>query len=267
MNDHVTTDIGQLPLHEYDLGAGVKVFSTMRHPGGFSKGNYSCFNINRYCGDNEQDIFLNRQLLCTTLGIPSHRLIMPHQTHGTVTRMVSAALPASSDDSYLEGVDAVMTNEEMLCIGVSTADCIPIIIYDPVRRVACAIHAGWRGTCARIACKSIEAMMTTYGCHCADMRCIIGPGISAAAFEVGDEVYDAFIQAQFDMDDIAFHTNKWHIDLKVCNKLQMMQMGIKEETIFDCGICTFSNNQRWFSARRQGISSGRIYTGIMMTKE
>ena len=114
MNDHVTTDIGQLPLHEYDLGAGVKVFSTMRHPGGFSKGNYSCFNINRYCGDNEQDIFLNRQLLCSTLGIPSHRLIMPHQTHGTVTRMVSAALPASSDDGYLEGVDAVMTNEEML---------------------------------------------------------------------------------------------------------------------------------------------------------
>ena len=256
-----------LNMNEYNLGTGVRAFSTMRNQGGFSKGSYSCFNINRYCGDNEEDISLNRQLLCSTLGISPSRLVMPHQTHGCETRMVTSALLAESDEDYLEGVDAVMTNEEMLCIGVSTADCIPIIVYDPVKRVACAIHAGWRGTCARIAAKAIEAMSASYGCNSSDMSCIIGPGISAAAFEVGDEVYAAFSQAQFDMDAIAFRSNKWHIDLKACNKLQLREMGIKEETIFDCGICTYSDNQRWFSARRQGISSGRIYTGIMMTKE
>lgn len=260
--------IGQLPLLDYDLGTGVRAFSTMRDKGGFSEGSYSCFNINRYCGDKEEAISLNRQLLSIhTLGISPDRIVMPHQTHGSETRMVTSALLSSSAADYLEGVDAVMTDEEMLCIGVSTADCIPILVYDPVKRTACAIHAGWRGTCSRIALKAVGAMMSAYGSHTTDIRCVIGPGISATAFEVGDEVYEVFSDAGFDMGSIAFHTNKWHIDLKACNKQQLMEMGIKEETIFDCGICTYSDNQRWFSARRQGILSGRIYTGIMITKE
>ena len=247
-------------LHFYDFGEGVTAFSTTRQ-GGYSSGNYGEFNINRYCGDTKEAIARNRELLCELLGIDDSRLLMPHQVHKTEI----VAVDETSQESQLEGVDALMTNVSGLCIGVSTADCIPVLLYDRVHRAVSAIHAGWRGTVKRIVEKTVAQMTAVYGSRPADMIAQIGPGIHIESFEVGDEVYNAFAAAGFAMESISRrYGEKWHIDLPECNRRQLLSTGIPEAQISVSPICTYQHPDLYFSARRLGINSGRIFTGIVM---
>lgn len=245
-------------LTYYNMGTGVTAFSTTRQ-GGCSTGNYAAFNINGYCGDDEVHIAANKVALCGLLGIDSNRLVMPHQVHDCVVRRIDGP-----QQGVIEGVDAVMTDVPQLCIGVSTADCIPVLLYDSTHRAVSAVHAGWRGTVLRIVQKAVEAMHDTYGTAPADLQAIIGPGISLDSFEVGDEVYDQFLSAGFDMQPISRRDAKWHIDLPMCNRLQLMEAGIPADHIQMTNICTYQQYDRYFSARRLGIQSGRIYTGILI---
>ena len=253
-------------LHFYDFGPEVKAFSTTRQ-GGCSEGNYGQFNINRYCGDSPEHIAQNRQALCQLLDIDDRHLLMPHQVHLTEVATIDADflhLTADERQQRLEGVDAVMTDMSGVCVGVSTADCIPILLYDAEKHAVCAIHAGWRGTVARIVEKAVKAMTATYGTNPSNLVAQIGPGISLDSFEVGDEVYDAFAQAGFNMQSISERREKWHINLPLCNKLQLMAMGVKPEQICMSDICTYKSHDTFFSARRLGINSGRIFTAILM---
>ena len=245
-------------LTYYNMGTGVTAFSTTRQ-GGCSTGNYAAFNINGYCGDDEVHIAANKVALCSLLGIDSNRLVMPHQVHDCVVRRIDGP-----QQGVIEGVDAVMTDVPQLCIGVSTADCIPVLLYDSTHRAVSAVHAGWRGTVLRIVQKAVEAMRDTYGTAPADLQAVIGPGISLDSFEVGDEVYDQFLSAGFDMQPISRRDAKWHIDLPMCNRLQLMEAGIPADHIQMTNICTYQQYDRYFSARRLGIQSGRIYTGILI---
>ena len=254
-------------LHLYDLGPGVTAFSSTRH-GGVGKGNYASFNINYYCGDQWENIEANRASLCQMLGIDEWHLVYPHQTHGDVVKTIDSqwmeALSPAEKRYSLDGVDAVMTNLSGVCIGVSTADCIPILLYDGTHHACCAVHAGWRGTVKRIVQKAVEAMASTYGTSPQQLKAVIGPGISLKSFEVGDEVYEQFAQAGFDMARIACKYEKWHIDLWECNKRQLMEVGVPETDIHVAGICTYIHHDDFFSARRLGINSGRIFSGIML---
>lgn len=245
-------------LTYYKMGAGVTAFSTTRQ-GGCSTGNYAAFNINGYCGDDEVHIAANKVALCGLLGIDSNRLVMPHQVHDCVVRRIDGP-----QQGVIEGVDAVMTDVPQLCIGVSTADCIPVLLYDSTHRAVSAVHAGWRGTVLRIVQKAVETMRDTYGTAPADLQAVIGPGISLDSFEVGDEVYNQFLSAGFDMQPISRRDAKWHIDLPMCNRLQLMEAGIPADHIQMTNICTYQQYDRYFSARRLGIQSGRIYTGILI---
>lgn len=253
------------PLLFYDFGPGVTAFSTSRH-GGVSMGNYGTFNVNAYCGDDVAAITRNRQLLCQWLHLGDERnLIIPHQTHGTAVCKVDETFLSLSEEARrerLEGVDAVMTDVPQVCIGVSTADCTPIIIFDEDHQAACAVHAGWRGTVARIVLKAVEAMGKAYGSRPKSMRAVIGPCISLRHFEVGQEVYDQFSDAGFPMDRIAVRYEKWHIDLQMCNWLQLQEAGV--QVISKSDICTYECVDDFFSARRMGINSGRIFTGVLM---
>ncbi len=247
-------------LHFYDFGEGVTAFSSTRQ-GGYSKGSYGEFNINRYCGDSLEAISSNRALLCQLLGIDDDRLLMPHQVHETEI----VAVDEMSKESQLEGVDALMTNIRGLCIGVSTADCIPVLLYDKMHRAVSAIHAGWRGTVKRIAEKAVAQMTAVYGSRPADMIAQIGPGIHVESFEVGDEVYEAFTTAGFTMETISRrYDEKWHIDLPECNRQQLLSTGIPNAQITVSPICTYQHPDLYFSARRLTINSGRIFTGIVM---
>lgn len=263
-------------LLDYDLGERITAFSSTRF-GGVSQGHYGEFNVNEYCGDSPEAIQENRRLLCEKLCIDPSRLVLPHQVHGTVVRQINKDFFLLSDvkqRQLLEGVDAVMTDVPQICIGVSTADCIPVIIYDTKHHAACAVHAGWRGTVRRIVRHAIEAMTVAYGSHPESLRAAIGPGISLEAFEVGDEVYQAFADAGFKMEQIARRfksrssnhnsQTKWHIDLWECNRQQLIYGGLAAGNIHVAGICTFNHYADYFSARRLGINSGRILTGVVL---
>ena len=245
-------------LTYYKMGAGVTAFSTTRQ-GGCSTGNYAAFNINGYCGDDIVHIAANKVALCSLLGIECDHLVMPHQVHDCVVRRIDGP-----QKETLEGVDAVMTNVSQLCIGVSTADCIPILLFDPVHRAVSAVHAGWRGTVLRIVEKAVEAMQESYDTEAADLQAVVGPGISLNSFEVGDEVYDQFQAAGFEMEAISRRDEKWHINLPECNRLQLVESGVLPSHIQMTNICTFQACDRFFSARRLGIQSGRIFTGILL---
>ena len=249
-------------LTYYDLGPSVTAFSTTRH-GGVSTGSYGTFNINGYCGDQPEAVAENRRLLAAALPVADVRhIILPHQVHDSVVKVIDEASLGRQD--LLEGVDALMTRQTGVCIGVSTADCIPIIIYDPLQHCAAAVHAGWRGTVNRIVEKTVGLMVTEFGSDSSELRAVIGPGISLKNFEVGQEVYDEFQSAGFPMERIAVKYAKWHIDLPLCNRLQLESAGVRAENIDEAGICTYDRVDDYFSARRLGIGSGRIYTGIVL---
>lgn len=253
-------------LLSYSLGDGVTAFSTTRH-GGAGTDAYAGFNINPFCGDAPEAVANNRRALCSLLAIDDNHLLMPHQTHGVESRIIGEdyfSLPTSVQKMILEGVDCIMTQCKGVCIGVSTADCIPLLMHDTKRHAICAVHAGWRGTVARIAQKAVVDMRMAFQTDPADIRIAIGPGISLDTFEVGDEVYKAFEQAAFDMKAISRRQEKWHIDLPLCNSLQLQSMGIPAENITLSNVCTYTQCDDFFSARRLSINSGRIYNGILL---
>ena len=262
-----------MKLLEYNMGTGARAFSTMRGEG---SGNYGGFNITDYCGDSPSHVTECRQDLCGMLGITDSNLILPHQTHGSTVLTIDNAfmqLGREEQKERLYGVDAVITSLPDICIGVSTADCIPLLLHDTRKGLIAAIHAGWRGTVARITHKCIDRLIDEHGCRPADIKAVIAPGISLDAFEVGDEVYNAFETAGFPMNSIARRYpaveggSKWHIDLWETNRIQLLECGIKEENIEIAGICTYSRHMEFFSARRLGIRSGRIFNGIIIEGE
>ncbi len=173
---------------------GIFCFSTTRH-GGYSTGEYASFNCNNYCGDVMENILKNRSLLCSLLPGTEKELVIPHQVHRAEVRVVDREFckqPESLRASLLEGVDALVTDVPGKCICVSTADCVPVMCFDTKQGVVAAIHAGWRGTVARIITETLQVMNRTYGTQGKDVVACIGPSISLEAFEVGDEVYTCF---------------------------------------------------------------------------
>ncbi|MBQ8520512.1 MAG: peptidoglycan editing factor PgeF [Bacteroides sp.] len=241
--------------------SNIFCFSTTRF-GGCSEGAYASFNCTHYCGDRMEHVAANKELLASLLSQRPEAVIIPRQTHGTNVRVITS--PAEGEG--LEDVDAVVTRLPGVCLCVSTADCIPILIYDRSRRIVAAVHAGWRGTVGRIVEKTLDVMHREFATEGKDVVACIGPGISLDAFEVGDEVYDAFREAGFDMERIARREEKWHIDLWEANRMQLLSQGVKEENIGVAGICTYREYETFFSARRLGIRSGRILSGIMLHK-
>lgn len=253
-------------LHFYPTTPEITAFSTTRH-GGVSTGNHGEFNINEYCGDTPEHTAANRKALADKLNVQECRIVMPHQTHGTSQRVIGTeffSLTENAQKTLLEGVDSILTNVPGVCIGVSTADCIPVLLHDAAHNAVAAVHAGWRGTAKSIVNTAVAEMRKAFNTRPEELTAIIGPGISLKNFEVGDEVYDAFLEAGMPMQSIACHHDKWHINLPLCNKMQLMAAGIKEESILMSGICTYDNAADYFSARRLGTKSGRIFSGIII---
>ena len=235
--------------------------------GGLSEGSYSSFNLGEYSGDIPENICKNRQHLAAILGISSDNLLLPCQTHEDKVLIVDSdfmSLPKILQNEQMKGVDAMITNQKNVCIGVTTADCVPLLIFDPVKNVLATIHAGWRGTVAKIVTKTIEQMVKAYTCNPNDLKVGIAPAISQNCFEVGDEVVTEFSDIGFLMDDISYRhpeTGKIHIDLCRANALLLTASGILSTNIEFSGMCTYSNPELFFSARRQTIKSGRMVTG------
>ena len=200
-------------------------------------------------------------------------VVQPHQVHGTVIKEVTDPLTTRDE---LEGVDALTTDVPGVAISVRTADCIPVLLYDPVHRAVAAVHDGWRGTVQKLSRKVIDYMQGRYGTCAADLQAVIGPGIGPDSFQVGQEVVDAFRDAGFPMDEILKDCGPkaptadnpmaggLHIDLWRANRWLLESAGVLPDNIQVAGVCTYRNNDRFFSARREGLKCGRIINVIKL---
>ena len=195
-------------------------------------------------------------------------VVQAHQVHGDKIAYVDSPSLTRED---LEGIDALITDVPRVAVGARTADCIPILLYDPVRHAIAAVHAGWRGTVLGISTKVLHEMASRFGTQPTDMRAVIGPGIGPESFQVGEEVVEAFHEARFPMEQIhSFRGPRipdsmqggHHIDLWQANRWLLTESGLQDVNIYIAGLCTYTLNDRFYSARREGIRCPRIISAI-----
>lgn len=251
-----------------DAVEGVEAFSTTR--GEVNKSNpYSGVNLCDYVGDDALRVLDARITLAMQLGVDLDDLVMPRQTHSCRVAVIDEhfrGLDIDKQEEALDGVDALVTSLKGVVIGVNTADCVPIVLADDQSGVIAVAHAGWRGTVGRIGQAAVKEMIRQGAC--ADhIKAAMGPSICQDCFEVGDEVVEAFKQAQFNLDDIMIRnttTGKAHIDLRAANRAVLVAAGVPTSNIAESLHCSRCEHDRFFSARRLGINSGRTFTGIYM---
>ena len=233
--------------------------------GGVSTGNYASFNLSEYTGDEAESVLTNRARLLQSLGEKHLPLIIPHQTHSNEVRIIDSSfleMSTADQSTFLSGVDALVTDLPEVCIAITTADCVPIVFFDEQKKVIGVAHAGWRGTCGKIAKNTVEVMINKYGCTSNEIKAYIGPSISPSVYEVGMEVIEEFEKAGFETSAIAtplqdkYLLNLWEANIQVLEKY-----GIERNNIELSEKCTFTELELFFSARRLGIKSGRILSG------
>ena len=151
--------------------------------------------------------------------------------------------------------DALVTAEPGLALTIRTADCYPILLADPKRRAVAAIHAGWRGTAARVAPATVEKMRHLFGTNPVDIVAAIGPGIGACCYEVGPEVVRRF--------DAAF-VQQGHLDLSAANRQQLLESGVEPRNVSASDFCTFCQAQDFYSYRREKEQGGRMTSFIQI---
>ena len=258
-----------LTFEQLSKEKNVKTFSTTRK-GGVSRYPFESFNLGNYSEDNPHNIRENRKRLVNALHIRYEDLIVPKQIHGDQILTIDETYLSLDEKKRQEtsnGYDALITQQKNICIGITTADCVPIILYDPQKQVAAAIHAGWRGTVKEITRKVIQNLRTQFHTNPSDIIAGIGPSISSKHFEVGSEVAEQFSQKQNLQQPIIYYnpkTQKAHIDLWEANKQQLISSGVQTENIEIAQMCTYTHSEKFFSARREGIRSGRMITGIIL---
>ena len=245
---------------------GVEAFSTTRGEVD-GRNAYSGVNLCDYVGDDALRVLDARITLAMQLGVDLEDMIMPRQTHSCHVAVIDQrfrSLDIDKQEEALEGVDALVTKLPGVVIGVNTADCVPLVMLDGQAGVIAVAHAGWRGTVGRIVDAVVDEMCCL-GAHADRIQVAMGPSICQDCFEVGKEVVEAFANAKFNLDQIMKRnptTGKAHIDLCAANKETLVSAGVPAHQIVLSQHCSRCEHERFFSARRLGINSGRTFTAI-----
>lgn len=249
----------------------IEHFVTTRM-GGVSGGAFSSFNMGNFSDDSSLHITENRAILARMMYRAADDFIIPHQTHGTKVAMIDAPflrMDRNAQAEALYGVDATITAERGIFLSVTTADCVPILLFDRKKSVIAAIHAGWRGTAGRIVEKTVTLMCRQYALSPADIIAGIGPAISPQHYEVGAEVVAQFADNGFDSSDPTLFIRNvsdapCHLDLKEINRRELLRLGVPDRQIETTDLCTFEREDLFFSARRQTVHSGRMLSAILL---
>jgi len=218
----------------------------------------------------------NYNKLALSLGIQSANILRPYQTHTDIVKCIENEYnEITIFPKELTDVDGLLTNKKDIIFSLSYADCTPIYLYDPVKRVVGNIHSGWQGTLQGIGKIAVESMINTYNSNPEDIICLFGPHIKKCHFEVGEEVANKFREQYSNMEDIndiieyigkVNGENKYHIDTTQINENLVKSLGLKQENIIDSGICTVCNKEQMHSYRAHGKEAGRNTALIGMKK-
>ncbi len=222
--------------------------------GGVSEGIYSSLNLGFGRGDEAERVEENYRILCSALGLKTEDVIVTRQIHSDIVRKVSSADKKQrlSDPTPYEA-DALVTDEKGLVLTIFIADCIPVLLYAADSKAVGAAHAGWRGTVADIAGKTVETLCREYGGKTENIHAVIGEGIGRCCFETGPEVYKAVkaLGLNCDMDVLAVddRNGKYHVDLKEVNRQLLLCAGVPYGNITVSAECTRCMSDKYWSHR------------------
>jgi YfiH family protein len=219
-----------------------------------------------------QHLFTSRQLplpddaawraALASVGSTPDRLMRVKQVHGSAVRVLKRGAVTEEAHTQRPDGDAIVSDEAGLALAVMVADCVPILVCDRARGAAAAIHAGWRGTCARVGSAAIESMQRECGSNPRDLIAAIGPSAGPADYEVGESLVEAFLDAGHARQDV----DRWfirsgarpHLDLWSANRDQLIAAGIPAGHIHVCGLSTVSHPDVFDSYRVAGERAGRM---------
>ncbi|MFW6369932.1 MAG: peptidoglycan editing factor PgeF [Bacteroidota bacterium] len=206
----------------------------------------------------------NRKKLAEVLNIDCDKLVFPGQTH-TSSVFCLAEVPSEE----IRDTDALVTNQHDICLCVQTADCVPVLLFDPAGNAVGAVHAGWRGTVGLIVKEVVLTLKQYFDSDPKDIRAVIGPSIGPERYEVGNEVAEAVL-THIPKPGLClkkYPSGKYHLNLWEANRQVLLGCGLLAENIQVSGYCTYSQPEHFFSARREGFDTGRLVSGIMLLND
>ena len=229
---------------------------TTRH-GGVSEGHLGTMNIGTHRGDDPENVLKNYEILGNAIGFEPRRLILTNQKHTDIVRAVGIPeFGAGLLTPELFPCDGLITAIPGTALAVFSADCTPILLHDPITGTVGAVHAGWRGTAAGIAAKTVWEMCRIYGCETCNIRAAIGPNIAQCCFETDGDVPEAIVARYGAAAEpyIRAEGDKFFVDLKQINAMALAAVGIKNIEISP--LCTACDGDRFWSHRRMGGKRG-----------
>ena len=218
--------------------------------GGVSLAPFNELNVDPLGGDDTIAVSSNIQKISKVIGFEPSRLVSLIQVHGKHVYKVESG---GMSERNMEA-DAVITNAKDIALSIKTADCVPILLIDPVTNSIGAVHAGWKSTVQNIIAETVTSMTESYGTKAENIIAIIGPHIKLCCFEVGDNVKDEFSKAFNGNTNDIIKDNS--INMEKANSIQLINSGVLEGNITTEGGCTSCNGEEFFSHRRDGATTG-----------
>lgn len=239
---------------------------TTRHEG-VSRAPYNSLNLGGNTFDPPHNVQGNRSLLARTFGSRIEKFVMVTQCHGNDILVIDEPNPDYAHFQKLE-CDGIITNQPQVMIAVGVADCLPILLLDPVKRVVAALHAGWKGTAGNIAAKGVESLVKIFDSQKSDILAACGPAIGPCCYEVDEPVKKAFLAGGIEWSQCTTEAGegKWRLDLAAANRGQLLAAGIPAENIETTGQCVCCLHDWFFSYRRDGGETGRQAGFIMLNR-
>lgn len=224
--------------------------------GGVSTGFSASLNLAFGRGDSMENVEENLRRLGDAIGFDPARLVLTRQTHSDIVRVVTGADCRGLCHRDYPECDGLVTAEPGLALLVFTADCTPVLLYDPVTGAVGACHAGWRGTAQDIAGKTARAMAASFGCDPKNIRAAVGPNIGFCHFETGTDVPEAMIAAYGKAAEAYIRPagKKYYVDLKAMNRLSLNRAGVEQVDVSE--ECTMCRPDLFFSHRATGGDRG-----------
>lgn len=251
--------LGLLHLAELEALGGVCACFTGRG-GGVSPAWAGGLNWSYSVGDDPESVRTNRIRTLELLGLPLERAVMAGLVHGSrVVAVTGNEAPGLDEVRLVPDCDGLLTDLPGLALVVTAADCVPVLLYDPVRRVVGAVHAGWRGTVAGVAGAAVRAMAERYGCDPSEVHAAVGPSIGPCCYEV-DDLVALPVRQRFGSDADGLlapgaRPGKYMLDLWAANRLELGRAGVTQ--VDGGGLCTSCQVERYFSHRAERGRAGR----------
>ena len=228
-------------------------------------------NVSYSGGRDRDDAWEMRRQWLAPLGLDAERIVSTGQVHGTSVLRVDApdSGRGARPDSPVAGIaDAMMTDVTGPVLFSLHADCLPILLADPVHRAVAVVHAGWRGTVTDVAGSAVRAMEEAYGSDPVDLFALLGPAMAGADYEVGPEVVDAWVALAGAPGPAAWpgRGDRWQFDTATANRDRLVSARLRPEHIEASRVCTYRGADQWFSHRAQGPTTGRFAAIVTITE-